>query len=80
MRALCQVVSVKGMGSCSQCFVELVGCNVSAVPEAYCHATTLVTEQLPVFNFIEIQDAQKEDPRIGEIWEVISQKIPANSI
>lgn len=80
VRALCQAVSVKGVGSGSPCFVEMVGCNVSAVPEAYCHATTLVTEQLPVFNIDEIQDAQKKDPYIGEIWEVISQKRPVNSI
>lgn len=80
VRALCQTLSSKRAGYSYPCVLEQMGAHVSAVPKAFCNIAAVVADLLPNVTQAELQDAQKNDPVLGEVWSAVSQKAPASQI
>ncbi|XP_060799313.1 retrovirus-related Pol polyprotein from transposon opus isoform X1 [Neoarius graeffei] len=81
VRAICQVVATQRAG-CSPFprVADQICSHESAVPTAFCHVAAVAPDQLPTFSSSELQEAQKSDPVIGDVWQAISLKKPASSI
>lgn len=62
------------------CVADQIFSHESAVPKAYCDVAAVASDQLPTFNFDELQEAQKNDVCTGEVWHAVSLKKPASSI
>ncbi|KAL2102455.1 hypothetical protein ACEWY4_001623 [Coilia grayii] len=72
VRAICQVVSMQRAGCPPLCVADQICSHESAVPRAFCHVAAVTPGQLPTFSTAELQEAQKSDPFIGEVWQAIS--------
>ncbi|GAA6100830.1 uncharacterized protein LOC120528793 [Tachysurus ichikawai] len=53
-----------------------MGSHIYAIPKAYCQATGVAPDPLPSVSLSKLQEAQKSDPVIGEVWQAISLKKP----
>lgn len=81
VRAMCQILSKKRAARFSPlCLVDQMGSHIYAIPKAYCQATGVAPDPLPSVSLSKLQEAQKSDPVIGEVWQAISLKKPVGIV